>query len=110
MVSEDGWLRAVSDGALLRVHVVPGAARPGVAGFHGAALRVRVAAPPVEGAANRELLRLLAGVLGIRAGDLALEVGSHGREKRVRIRGVPPETVRERLAPVLSVDRAKAHN
>jgi uncharacterized protein (TIGR00251 family) len=110
VASEDRWLRAASDGALLRVHVVPGAARPGIAGLHGDALRVRVTARPVEGAANRELLRTLAGVLGIRAGDLALEAGSRGREKRVRVRGVPAETVRERLAPALSVDRAKGHN
>ena len=94
------WLRAAANGALLRVHVVPGARRAGVAGLHGAALRVRVTARPLEGAANRELLRLLARALGLRPGDLELEAGAHGREKRVRVRGLPAETVLERLAAV----------
>jgi len=92
------------------VHVVPGARRAGVTGLHGDALRVRVTAPPVEGAANRELLRLLARLLGVRSADLALEAGARGREKRVRVRGLAVETVRERLVPALSVDGAKGHN
>jgi uncharacterized protein (TIGR00251 family) len=104
------WLRAAPDGAWLRVHVVPGAARAGVAGLHGDALRVRVAARPLEGAANRELCRLLARLLSVRPGDLELEAGARGREKRVRVRGLPAETVRERLAGALSVDRAPEHN
>jgi len=104
------WLGATSDGAVLRVHVVPGAARAGVAGLHGEALRVRVTAPPVEGAANRELLRLLARLLGVRAGHLEIAAGTRGREKQVRVRGLPAGTVRERLAAALSVDSAKGHN
>jgi len=92
------------------VHVVPGARRAGVTGLHGDALRVRVTARPVEGAANRELLRLLARLLGVRSADLALEAGARGREKRVRVRGLAVETVRERLVPALSVDGAKGHN
>ena len=69
-------------------------------GLHGEALRVRVAARPLAGAANRELLRLLARALGLRPGDLELEAGAHGREKRVRVRGLPAAAVRERLAAV----------
>jgi len=79
-------------------------------GLHGEALRVRVAARPLEGAANRELLRLLARLLGVRSADLALEAGARGKEKRVRVRGLAAETVRERLVPALSVDTAKGHN
>jgi uncharacterized protein (TIGR00251 family) len=110
LVDPTPWLRAAADGAWLRVHVVPGATRAGVAGLHGDALRVRVTARPREGAANRELCRLLAGVLGVCPGDLELEAGARGREKRVRVRGLPAETVRERLAARLSVDRAPGHN
>jgi uncharacterized protein (TIGR00251 family) len=105
-----GWLRPAPDGAIVRVHVVPRAARSGLAGFHGEALRVRVAAPPREGAANRELLRALAAALGIREGDLGLESGARGREKRVRVRGLGPDEVRARLAPAFSVDRAGERN
>ena len=110
MADPEPWLRAASDGAVLRVHLVPGAARAGLGGLHGEALRVRVGARPREGAANRELLALLARVLGVRPGALELEAGARGREKRVRVRGLPAETVRERLAAVLSVDTAKRHN
>jgi uncharacterized protein len=88
----------------------PGASRAGVAGVHGGALRVRVRARPVEGAANRELLRVLAAVLGVRPGALELEAGARGRDKHVRVRGLPVEVVRARLEAVLSVDRPEGHN
>jgi uncharacterized protein len=100
------WLREDRDGCLLRVWAVPGAARAGVAGLHGDALRVRVTAPPEGGAANRELVRLLAARLGLHPGALTLEAGPSGRQKRVRIRGLALEQVRARL----SVDTATDHN
>lgn len=99
-----GWVRAVPGGAVLRLRAVPGAARAGVAGFHGEALRVRVTARPVEGAANRELLAVLAAALGVRPSALSLEGGAHGREKRVRVQGLGVETVRARLAPARAGD------
>ena len=91
---------------MLRVWAVPGAARAGVAGWHGDALRVRVTAPPEGGAANRELVRLLASRLGIRATDVTLEAGPTGRQKRIRVRGLAAEDVRARL----SVDTAAGDN
>lgn len=86
-------------GTEIRVHVAPGSSRPGIAGFHGAAVRIRLGARPVEGAANRELLERLAGALGVRPADLTLEAGARGRDKRVVVRGLPPDVVCERLAP-----------
>ena len=62
------------------------------------ALRVRLAAPPVGGAANRALIAYLAGVLGAPKRDLALAGGERGRDKLVRIRGLSPAEVRRRLA------------
>jgi uncharacterized protein (TIGR00251 family) len=99
-----GWIASAPDGAVLRVRVSPRAGRSALAGLRGDALRVRVAAPPVEGAANRELVRFLAAALGIAPGSVAIEAGTHGREKRVRVRGISAADVRARLAP--SVDRA----
>ena len=92
-------MRAVAGGTEIRVHVAPGSSHPGVAGFHCEALRIRLGARPVEGAANRELLERLAAALGVRPADLTLEAGARGREKRVVVRGLPPDVVRERLAP-----------
>jgi uncharacterized protein (TIGR00251 family) len=80
---------AERDGTVvLRLHVQPGAARSEVVGPHGEALRVRVAAPAVEGRANAAVVRLLADSLGLRRSDVALVGGSTGRRKRVRLQGV----------------------
>ena len=91
------WVLPAGDGVVLRVHVVPGASRAGVGGFHGDALRVRVTARPVGGAANRELERVLAEALGVRPAAVSIAAGAHGREKRIRIRGVEVGAVRGRL-------------
>lgn len=59
-------------------------------------LRARVAAPPVEGAANQALLRLIAAELGVARRAVRLVAGAAGREKLVVVEGVTPERVLER--------------
>jgi uncharacterized protein (TIGR00251 family) len=86
------------DGAIVRVHARPGATKPGIAGLHGDALAVRIRARPVEGRANVELVGLVAGVLGVAASAVTVEAGAHGREKRLRVRGVDASTAAARLA------------
>jgi uncharacterized protein len=90
-------------GSLLRVHVRPGASRPGVAGLHGGALALRVAARPIEGAANREVLAVIATALEVAPSAVELVAGARGRDKRVRIRGLDPAAVERRLARRLRV-------
>ena len=85
-------------GTRLRVRVVARASRSAIAGPSGAALRVRVAAPPVEGRANRELLATLAAALGLRPRDLEVVSGARGREKTVRVAGLAPGEVAARLS------------
>lgn len=85
------------DGAAIAFRVVVRAPRTAVAGRHGAAYRVRLAAPPVEGAANAELLRHLASVLGVRVADLRLVMGERSRDKVVVVTGLDAVTVRARL-------------
>jgi uncharacterized protein (TIGR00251 family) len=63
-----------------------------------AALEVRLAAPPAQGAANLELLELLAGALRIPLGHLELVRGASGRHKRVRIQGLAPQDILSRLS------------
>jgi uncharacterized protein (TIGR00251 family) len=83
--------RKEEDGALcFDVRVVPRASRSGVAGEHGGALRVRVAAPPVEGAANEELVRTLAKALGVAPRAVQIVGGLSSKNKRVRVLGVSP--------------------
>ena len=78
-----------TDGALnFTVRVVPRASRSEIAGEHDGALRVRVAAPPVEGAANEELRRTLARALGVSARNVEIVGGQSSRTKRVRVSGV----------------------
>jgi len=85
---------AESEGALsFGVRVVARASRSEVAGEHGGALRVRVAAPPVEGAANEELLRFLARELGVPARSIEIVAGRASKSKRVRVTGASVERI-----------------
>ena len=90
-------VRADRDGVLVDLWVQPRAGRSGVAGVQGDAVKVRVAAPPVDGRANDALLRLLAEAVGVPRRDVALVRGQGGRRKTVRIRGTTPEAVRAAL-------------
>ncbi|MCW5776978.1 MAG: DUF167 domain-containing protein [Phycisphaeraceae bacterium] len=73
---------------LLAVKVVPGAKRDGVAGRLGDRLKVRVAAPPEGGRANRAVCELIARELGVRASAVEVVSGHASAEKTLRIRGV----------------------
>ncbi|MGB7925758.1 MAG: DUF167 domain-containing protein [Pyrinomonadaceae bacterium] len=70
------------------MRVVPRAARSSVVGDHDGALRVRVAAPPVEGAANAELIRTLARALNIPTRSVEIRSGHASKLKQVRVSGV----------------------
>ena len=79
-------------GALVfAVRVVPRASKTAVAGEHDGALKVRVAAPPVEGAANAELTRFLARRLGVSAGSVEIVGGHTSKTKVVRAAGAKAE-------------------
>lgn len=81
-------------GALVfAVRVVPRASKTAVAGEHDGALKVRVAAPPVEGAANEELLRFLARELGVPARSIEIVAGRASKSKRVRVTGASVERI-----------------
>jgi uncharacterized protein (TIGR00251 family) len=80
----NAWRRD-GDDLLLELHVQPGAKRNELAGWHGAALRVRVAAPAVDGRANLTLLAYLAEQFGVPKRQVTIEKGATGRRKRVRV-------------------------
>lgn len=85
-------------GVRLTLHVQPRASRTEVAGRHGDALKVRLAAPPVDGAANDALLRFLADTLGVPRSGVTLVGGTSSRRKVVLVAGVTVEKAEERLA------------
>ena len=70
------------------VRVVPRAARSGIAGEHDGALKVRVNAPPVEGAANEELMRTLARAFDVPSRAVSIISGQTAKLKRMRVQGV----------------------
>jgi uncharacterized protein len=76
------------DAIIFDVRVVPRASRSAVMGAHDGALRVRVAAPPVEGAANEELLRTLARALGVPRRAVEITGGHASKLKQVRVSGI----------------------
>jgi len=73
------------EGALLPVRVQPRARRNEVVGWQGAALRVRVTAPPTDGRANQAVVELLAAVLGLPRASIALVSGAASRDKLLRV-------------------------
>ena len=91
---------------MVTVHARPGASRSRIAGVHGEALKVQLHARPVEGAANRELVAVLADALAVRPSAVSIESGAAGREKRVRIEGLDLDAALRRLAPFVDNDGA----
>jgi uncharacterized protein (TIGR00251 family) len=79
------WRREDGDALILTLYVQPGAARTEIAGTHGEALKIRIKSPPVEGKANGELVRYLAGAFGVPARQVTLVRGDSSRQKILRI-------------------------
>lgn len=97
-MSPPAWLRAAGGDVVLSLHVQPGAKKTDIAGEHGAALKVRLGAPPVDGKANDCLIAFLAERLGVPKARVVLEAGTAARQKRVRVIGVEPGAVEAALA------------
>ena len=86
---------SVRNGDLVfRVQVVPRASRSEVVGEHNGALRVRLAAPPVDGAANDELRCLLARIFNVPRSSIQLVSGQGSRTKQIRIADVDAEALK----------------
>jgi len=81
----------------LRVRVQARAHRSEIAGERDGALLIRVTAPPVEGRANREACRLLAGRLGVAPGRVTVVRGASGRNKLIRVEGLESSALRREL-------------
>jgi uncharacterized protein len=82
----------------LRLRVVPGARTPGLAGRYGEGWKVRVSAAPERGAANRAVLQLLAGLLGVPERMVRLVSGYGSRDKIVEVEGLSPAETDARLS------------
>jgi uncharacterized protein (TIGR00251 family) len=94
-------VREGEGGVTLRVRVQPRASREEIAGERQGALVVRLVAPPVEGAANDALLRLLAKTLGVPPSTLRILRGASARDKTVAVAGLDAPTAEARLQKAL---------
>ena len=84
------------DGALtFDVRVVPRASRSEIVGEHDGALKVRIASPPVDGAANLELIRVLAKKLGVSRNDIEIISGGTSKNKRIRVTNLSQSKLEE---------------
>lgn len=94
--SDPEWSRhdSATDTLTLRLHVQPGARRTEVAGVHGDRIKIRLAAPPVDGKANAALRAFIAGAFGVPLRNVELTAGASSRQKTLRV-----------AAPALRPDR-----
>ncbi len=89
-------------GVTFAVRVIPRAGRTGAAGTRGDALLVRLAAPPVEGAANEALVTFLARAFDCPKRDVRIVSGQSSRDKRVAIDGLTGDAIARGLSAILS--------
>lgn len=91
------WFRRNGEVLTLTLHIQPGAKRSELAGLHGEALKIRLAAPPVEGRANEALLKFIAGLFDVPVRQVELKQGGQSRHKVVAISGstVDPQQLLE---------------
>jgi hypothetical protein len=92
------WLEARGTAVRIRVRARPRASRTKIADWQGGVLRIRVAAPPVEGEANRELVRFLAKAVGVAPSRVRIVSRGSGRTKTIEIDGVTEAAVRQALS------------
>ena len=84
-------------GVRFAVHVQPRAKKPGIDGTHGDALRVRVQAPPVDGAANDDVIAVIADALGVPRRAVRIAAGLSARQKLVDVDGIDASAATARL-------------
>ncbi len=92
-ISSQPYLRATKDGLILEVVVAPRAKRSKFVGFHGGYPKIALAAPPIEGRANEELLSFCKELFGMPGRYIELVRGDTSRRKAVLLRGISIEKV-----------------
>lgn len=92
------WLKSSGDAVIVTLHIQPGAKKTEVAGEHGEALKIRLAAPPVDGKANAALIEFLSDLFDIPKARVTLVSGQTSRAKRIALAGVGAEDAERLLA------------
>lgn len=89
------FIREKDDVILIDIHVVPNAKKSEIVGKHGDALKVRIATPPVDGAANEEVCRFFAKILGVTKSSVSVVKGTTSKTKTVAVVGVTAAQLKE---------------
>lgn len=87
-------INEVSGAVEFQIRVIPRASKTEIVGEMAGALKVRVTSPPVDGAANAELVKLFAKTLGVAKSNVEIVSGQTSKTKRIRITGVTAEQMR----------------
>ena len=90
----------MADQASITIRVIPRSSRSEIVGFEGDLLKVRLTSPPVDGAANTELVKLLSKKLHIAKSAITIVSGETARTKRLRIEGVSNDQLRRQLMAI----------
>ena len=85
------------EGTIIKIHVQPKSSRTELAGFFGDAIKLKVQAPPVEGAANAACIQFLAKLFGVAKSKIALTKGKKSREKEFLLLGISKNIVEKIL-------------
>ena len=94
-----GWYRQETSGDLVfNLHIQPGAKKTEIVGLHGDALKIRLAAAPVDGKANASLAAYLAKQLDVPRSQVELISGAASRKKRLRVKGAAARALAEFLS------------
>lgn len=89
------YLSTSKDGTvLLRLHVQPKASKNRIVGLHDGCLKISVAAPPVEGKANKAVIKFLADILGVPVRDVNVKSGAQSRKKLVVVKALDASEIR----------------
>ena len=96
------YLSTARDGTvLLRLHVQPKASKSRIIGLHDGCLKIAVAAPPVEGKANKAVVKFLADFFGVPARDVAVKSGAQSRRKVVVVKALDATEIRHMFEKTL---------
>ena len=90
-------LSQTDEGVIINVHIQPRASRTEYAGLHGNAVKFRISAPPVDGLANHSLCEYIAKAFRLSKGSVVICSGHEARRKRVLVKGITTEQVKESL-------------
>ncbi len=98
------FLRETAVGVVLTLKVIPRSSVNAVAGVQADALKLKITAPPVDSAANAEVVRFLAQVLDVPRGAVQLLRGATSRHKQVQVVGLSGSQLLQRLKPMLETE------